>query len=322
MRASRNSEVNQFNVLLGEAKRCLDHLKQVIVVPAGLHHAVHMGMAEFQKGHYLAAIPILRRAVELDPGFATAWVDLGTAYQLAGDRSQHHQGDSYQRAFDLRNRAAGERERLLISTLYYYYVARDWEKTREFAEVWVRRFPRDYLPLSMLGLVYSQEGDLEGGLREFAQALEIGAPASVPSNLAGAYTRLGQFEKANAVIRKELARSPDHLGVHQVAIVLALIQGRQEALQREVEWFSGKPVEYLALEAEATAALVMGQRRHELELLKKASELRANRNLAMLPYRRVEEDALTGICESTRTAAEPSAVALALCGAGLRSPGA
>jgi predicted Ser/Thr protein kinase len=81
--------------------------------------AFAIAAAQFRQGHYLAAIPILRRAVELDPGFSTAWLYLGTAYQLAGDRSQQHQGYSYQKAFDLRNQAS-ERERLLISTFYYY----------------------------------------------------------------------------------------------------------------------------------------------------------------------------------------------------------
>jgi tetratricopeptide (TPR) repeat protein len=277
--------------------------------------AFAMAAGQFRQGHYLAAIPILRRAVELDPGFSTAWVYLGTAYQLAGDRSQQHEGYSFQRAFDLRNQAS-ERERLLISTFYYYYVAHEWEKARELAEVWARTFPREYLPLHMLGVVYQQEGDLEGGLREFAQAFEMGGPAAVASNLARAYMRLGQFEEANAVIRKELSRNPDHLGVHQVAIVLALTQGDQGAFRKEVAWFSAKPVEYLALEAQAAAAFEMGQRRRERELLGKAKELRSARNLAVLPDRRMEEDALTGICESTRTAPEPSAVALALCSGG------
>ena len=76
------------------------------------------------------------------------------------------------------------------------------------------------------------------------------------------------------------------------------------------------PVEYLALEAQAVAAFVMGQRRREQELLSKAGVVRTGRNLAVLPDQRMEEDALTGICESTRTAAEPSTVALALCAGG------
>jgi hypothetical protein len=68
------------------------------------------------------------------------------------------------------------------------------------------------------------------------------------------------------------------------------------------------------METQATDAFVLGQVRREQDLLRRAGELRAERNMAASPDRRVNEDALTGICESTRRASAPGAIALALCG--------
>ncbi len=151
-------------------------------------------------------------------------------------------------------------------------------------------------------------------MREFRRSVELGGPAVVKANLARTLLRLDRFDDAKTVIRKELARNAGNTGLHEWALQIALIQTDIASVRGELQWFSGKSAEYLAMEAQATDAFVLGQERRELDLLRRADELRAERNLAASPDRRVNEDALTGLCESTHRASEPGAVALALCG--------
>ena len=62
------------------------------------------------------AIPLLRRAVELDPGFALAHARLGTTYSNLEDMDESRRHTA--RAFELRKRVS-ERERLYIEARYY-----------------------------------------------------------------------------------------------------------------------------------------------------------------------------------------------------------
>src|SRR5665213_8516 len=272
-----------------------------------------LGAVQFRKGNEIAAIPLFKRAVDLDPSFSTAWIYLATSYSDSGDRSKEHMADAFKRAFDLRDRVS-ERERLFATTDYYDFVTQDWEKHRESSELWTRTYPRDSEAHNTLGREYAREGDLDGALREYKQAVELGGSAPTIYNLARTFARLGRFDEAKTVIRKELAHNGDNSEAHEVALKIALIQADDGSRRRELQWYSEKPEEYAAFEFQATGAFVHGQRHRENELLRRAGELRAGRNLAAARDPRSDEDALAGSCESTRRASEPGVVALALCG--------
>jgi serine/threonine protein kinase len=75
-----------------------------------------LGQAAHQKQNDEAAIPHLKRAIELDPNFAMAYATLGVAY---GNLTQQGLArDNLKKAFDLKERAS-EREKLYISAHYY-----------------------------------------------------------------------------------------------------------------------------------------------------------------------------------------------------------
>jgi tetratricopeptide (TPR) repeat protein len=261
-----------------------------------------LGAAEYRQGHYVAAIPILQRALDLDPKFASAWLYLSMAYQGSGDRREHYAGVLKQ-AFDLQDRTS-ERERLFISR----------QKTSESAELLTRFYPRDYVPHNTLGLAYMQQGRMEDALREYRQSNEMGGSAVAKSNLATALVRLDRLDEAREFIRNELAHNPNDMGLHALALRIALIRADGSSAQTELEWFSGKPAVYRAIEIQATNRFVLGQRHREKELLHQADELRAQRNLAGSSSVWSDEDAVVGNCESTHRANEPSPVALAICG--------
>src|SRR6202041_1173941 len=74
-----------------------------------------LGEAAHAKFDDDAALPHLKRAVELDPNFAMAWAVLGVAYNNLTDK--HNSNECLQKAFDLKDRAS-ERDRFYISGHY------------------------------------------------------------------------------------------------------------------------------------------------------------------------------------------------------------
>jgi hypothetical protein len=73
-----------------------------------------------------ASIPFFKRSTQLDPNFASAYAQLGTAYldpfQIASAAA------AFQRAHELRDRTTSEREKLFIDCRYYIAVTGDDEK--------------------------------------------------------------------------------------------------------------------------------------------------------------------------------------------------
>ena len=70
------------------------------------------GYSELSKGRFLAAVPLLERAINLDPNFATAYAYLGIAYNNAGETGR--QDELYRKAFSLIDRVSREYERDIL----------------------------------------------------------------------------------------------------------------------------------------------------------------------------------------------------------------
>src|SRR5258708_3742075 len=105
--------------------------------------AFSLGQAAHQKLNDDAALPHLKRAIELDPNFAMAHATLGVAYS---NLTQGELANTFiTKPFDLTERAS-ERERLYISSHYYDIVTRETEKAIEIYEQWVQTYPRDTPP--------------------------------------------------------------------------------------------------------------------------------------------------------------------------------
>jgi Flp pilus assembly protein TadD len=98
-------------------------------------------------------------------------------------------------------------------------------------------------------------------------------------NLAAAYVRLGQFDKAATVSKAARAQGLDSPGFHELDLTVALMQGDDAAAAREIEWFEGREDEYLSLDLQASRALVLGQRRRASELLRAAAGQTRRRKL-------------------------------------------
>jgi eukaryotic-like serine/threonine-protein kinase len=98
---------------------------------------------------------------------------------------------------------------------------------------------------------------------------------------------------------------------------MAFAQNDRASAKTEVEWFAGRPEEYLSLGLQAREADALGQRRKARNLYRRASETALRQNLSTVAADASAADALAdalaGDCRSVRKLGRP-AFAAALCG--------
>jgi DNA-binding winged helix-turn-helix (wHTH) protein/tetratricopeptide (TPR) repeat protein len=269
----------------------------------------------FQESRFPEAIPFLQRATELDPDLAFAWEWLGVAYLNAGDST---------RAQEYANRALALRDRVSAYERFWlggsgFTSAGQSDKARENHESWARTYPRDPAPVVMLALDHRRAGEFEEALSMWLKAQRLAPRRKLyPSGVMGAYIRLDRFAEAQAVAERAFAQGLDNPNVHQELLAIAYAQGDQEGAAKQIQWFVGKPEEYLNIVDQAAQARTLGQLRKSRDLLQHAADLARRQNLpdaaAHLLDPDAAGDALLGDCRTARKTNAVSPETLALCG--------
>jgi tetratricopeptide (TPR) repeat protein len=185
------------------------------------------------------AIPFFKRAIELDPNFASAYAFLAVAYN---NLNQHSLAvDYFKKAFDLRDRVT-EREKFSITWLYYANVTGEREKANQTAELWIQVYPRDYLPYIFLGVDYMILGQYEKAATETREAPRLEPNSVIPYlNLGQIYLALNRFDEARAITEEALGRKLEHIALHLNLYALAFFQGNQAIMKQQADWAIGKP---------------------------------------------------------------------------------
>ncbi len=113
--------------------------------------AYAVGQKLLWSGRWLDAIAHYKRAVEIDPDFASAYDDLSYCYVVA--RKRELANEAAQKAFDLRGRVS-EYERGSIEIAYYNFVTGEIDKAIASAEAMRSIYPRNSPILIGLGEAY------------------------------------------------------------------------------------------------------------------------------------------------------------------------
>jgi Flp pilus assembly protein TadD len=186
-----------------------------------------------------SAIPLFKRAIELDSNFAVAYAALGISYSNLGEPGLAN--ENLQRAFELRDRVS-EREKLRISAYYHSYFDGDLVKGSEIYELWAQTYPRDGLPVGNLGVINLYMGNYEKALTETLEHLRLEPDNALGySNLIVAYADLNQLDKAKAAYQEAMARKLEDLGLHGNLYEIAFLQQDMTEMERQVAWAAGKP---------------------------------------------------------------------------------
>jgi eukaryotic-like serine/threonine-protein kinase len=105
--------------------------------------------------------------------------------------------------------------------------------------------------------------------------------------------------------------------IHQRFLEIAYVQGDQAAVAKKIQWYVGKPEEYLSFGLLAASWNVLGQRRESGKLYQRAAQAAPRQGLpnvaAELEEADARADSLSGNCQTARRLRRP-ALALAICG--------
>jgi eukaryotic-like serine/threonine-protein kinase len=180
-----------------------------------------------------AAIPHLKRAIELDPNFAMAYATLGVAYENLTQNTLSEQ--NLQKAFELKDRAS-EKERLYITGHYYDELQRDIPKSIETYEQWIKTYPRDNIALDNLSLRYDGVGQYDKALALASEAMRLYPKDHYAfQNVADSYMGLNRFDEARAVLEKADAQGINLTAGQFARFSLAFIQHDKPAMQRVLD---------------------------------------------------------------------------------------
>jgi tetratricopeptide (TPR) repeat protein/predicted Ser/Thr protein kinase len=203
--------------------------------------AFSIGMTTFRTQGDTEAISFFKRAIELDPNFATAYASLGVAYSNLGQASLS--AESLKNAYDLRERVS-EREKYRISSAYYDLATGEEEKAIQAYESWAQSYPRDMVPFGNLGGIYQSLGQYEKSLAKTQQSLSLEPNAVVGyANLASDYLALNRLDEAKAALQQAQERKLDSLALRSAMYSLAFLRHDVAEMERAVAWGAGRPGE-------------------------------------------------------------------------------
>ena len=181
----------------------------------------------------VASIPFFKRAVEIDPNFATAYATLGRMYGDTGE-SELSSG-STNRAYKLRNHASAH-ERFFIDASYDLQVTGDMEKARRTCEAWMQSYPRDSGPHGFLsGMVYPVLGEYEKAAQEAKKMVTLDPDFPIAYNILALNSQaLGRLREAESAIQQASER---HMEIPEFFVDrygFAFLKGDKTGMEREV----------------------------------------------------------------------------------------
>jgi tetratricopeptide (TPR) repeat protein len=184
---------------------------------------------DFQK-----AIPLLRQAVAIDTGFATAWRKLGTAYANAG-YPQSLVDSAVTKAFLLRSRLT-ENERYLAEG-YYYLNGRGHDREKGLAayQALLARGDSVYAA-NNIGVVYSTRRDWAVAESYFRMSLSKQHDNMIPlPNLVAILLTEGKRAAADSFLAIGLARLPNNPTLLELTIGRSFLDGHYDRTEQQFD---------------------------------------------------------------------------------------
>jgi serine/threonine protein kinase/tetratricopeptide (TPR) repeat protein len=254
---------------LGTIEKYDTPLAQATTASLDALKAYSQGRKIAHSGDIAAAIPYYKRAIELDPQFATAY--LGLAVMYSGLNEAGATNENMAKAFELRERSS-ERERLQIEADYYSLVTGDIEKARTTYKRWAQAYPQDNVPYGNLGVVEGYIGDYDQAIKDTQEALRLAPDSSVNyGNLVGQYVTVNRFDEAKSLYKEAVARKTESPFLHGNMYGLAFLEGDRAEMDRHVAWAAGKAgAEDLLLSFASDTEAYYGRNAKALDLSRRA----------------------------------------------------
>jgi serine/threonine protein kinase/Flp pilus assembly protein TadD len=222
------------------------------------------------QGHDLEAIPVYKRAMEIDPNFALAYARLAVTYNNWGETELAKEYS--QKAYELRDRVS-EREKFYISEKYHSYVTGNRDEAINILKAWSQTYPNDYIPHNNLSVNYNLTGEFEAALSEAREAVRLSPNnAAAQGNLVEGFMRLDRLDEAKQTLEETLGKNPDRAVYHNYSFLIAFLRGDEATMKSDLHWFANKPTE-AQFDLQAGVAFTRGQYKRALEFNAKSTEI-------------------------------------------------
>jgi serine/threonine-protein kinase len=175
------------------------------------------------------AIPLLERAVEIDPGFTDAWAQLARKYadlvyqyqyEELGAEYQVKARDAIDRIFELDPELP---EGKLANGVYYYSVFLDYDKSCSFFEEYIQKRPGAAVGYERLAYVQRRRGQWKLAARNFERAVELDPLGwDALFTLGEHYYWMRRYEKAAQCFERAIEQRPDS-GPRYLQLAMAYI---------------------------------------------------------------------------------------------------
>jgi len=225
-----------------------------------------------------AALPLFKRATDIDPKFAMAHAWLGLMYGNIGESALS--AESASKAWQLRDRAS-DAEKFYIAVSYDLHVTGNLERAQQDCEAWAQTYPREIGAHALLGAwVYPVSGKHEKTIEEAKKEIELDPDFAIGyEQLAFSYTYLDRLEEAENALRRAAERKLEIADFLLQRYDIAFLKGDKAGMQREVtlgqgrsgveDWISDREAFVLAYSGHLQQATRMS--RHAADLARRAA---------------------------------------------------
>ena len=233
--------------------------------------AYSLGAKTLREKGWEADRPYFERAVQLDPNFALAYMQLAVSYLNSGEPEKAK--PYLAKANELREHAS-ERERLIISGLYYHVVTCELDKAAQYYQQLADYYPRDYAAYGDASLLYSALGRYDKAI-EMARHAQMLSPERVGlyDNLITFLVASQEFEEARSLINVAEQRRLDSYQTHVAQYALGFFASNSSIMEEQQRWFaSNNSLENFGLSMAADTEAYAGRLNKSRELSEKAVE--------------------------------------------------
>ncbi len=260
---------------LGESSESLQKfdvpLEQATTSSLEALKAYQLGLELRTHSKNVEARAILKTAIELDPNFAIAYAQLGSAYSNLGNSTYARQ--FFQKAFELRAHAT-EPERLYITGRYFDIVTGEREHGSETYKLWTELYPNDWLPYNAIANNAIILGQYETAVDSARKAMELGPSQDFgASNLIAALIALNRLAEAKSMCEQLLAKGRDNSFIHLDLFSIAYLENDRAAIARQLDWAGKHPDDVSMLFARGSAAASEGKIETATRLFDQTAEI-------------------------------------------------
>jgi len=183
------------------------------------------------KGDNRKAISFYKKAIEIDPEFATAYRSMGTAYSNLDYGAEARK--YLQRAFELSDRVS-DRERYRNEAYFYMTRSKTYDKAIEAYEKLFELYPDDG-GRNNFGLLYTDLEQWDKAIEQFELLIQRKEETYYPyANIADVYVNMGLYDKATQILKYYLDNFSDNAWIHATLADNYIYQGKYDLALDEV----------------------------------------------------------------------------------------